>query len=119
MIKNQIKGRTVPIEYGHSKPAPKMRYVRLGNSGLKVSRLIMGTATYGIKSDVAWRVEEEEALKHLQRAWELGFITFDTSNFYCNGVSEEILGKFLKAVPREAVVVMTKVAALNIQLHPV
>jgi aryl-alcohol dehydrogenase-like predicted oxidoreductase len=54
-----------------------------------------------------------------QRAWELGFITFDTSNFYCNGVSEEILGKFLKTVPREAVVVMTKVAALNIQLHPV
>ncbi|KAL6360898.1 hypothetical protein LRP88_04358 [Fusarium phalaenopsidis] len=85
MIKNQIKGRTVPIEYGHSKPAPKMRYVRLGNSGLKVSRLIMGTATYGIKSDVVWRVEEEEALKHLQRAWELGFNTFDTSNFYCNG----------------------------------
>ncbi|KAI8680862.1 Aldo/keto reductase [Fusarium sp. Ph1] len=85
-----------------------MRYVRLGNSGLKVSRLIMGTATYGIKSDVVWRVEEEEALKHLQRAWELGFNTFDTSNFYCNGVSEEILGKFLKTVPREAVVVMTK-----------
>jgi aryl-alcohol dehydrogenase-like predicted oxidoreductase len=45
----------------------------------------------------------------LQRAWELGFNTFDTSNFYCNGVSEEILGKFLKTVPREAVVIMTKV----------
>ncbi|KAJ3466417.1 hypothetical protein MRS44_003981 [Fusarium solani] len=88
MIKNQIKGRTMPIEYGYSKTAPKMRYVRLGNSGLKVSRLIMGTATYGIKSDVAWRVEEEEAPKHLQRAWELDFITFDTSNFYCNGLEE-------------------------------
>jgi hypothetical protein len=66
MIKNQTQGRTVPIEYGHSRPAPKMQYVRLGNSGLKVSRLIFGTATYGIKEDVAWRVEEEEALKHLQ-----------------------------------------------------
>ncbi|KAL3489924.1 Aldo/keto reductase [Aspergillus germanicus] len=109
MIKNaQIQGRTVPIEYGHVKPAPKMQYVRLGDSGLKVSRLILGTATYGSKSDVAWRVEEEEALKHLQRAWELGFNTFDTSNFYCNGVSEEILGKFLKTIPRENAVVMTK-----------
>lgn len=66
MLKNGISGRTVPIEYGHSKPAPKMQYVRLGNSGLKVSRLIFGTATYGVKSDVAWRVEEDEALKHLQ-----------------------------------------------------
>lgn len=45
----------------------------------------------------------------MQRAWELGFNTFNTSNFYCNGVSEEILGKFLKTVPREAVVVITKV----------
>ncbi|KAL2795126.1 major facilitator superfamily domain-containing protein [Aspergillus keveii] len=67
MIKNaQIQGRTVPTEYGHVKPAPKMQYVRLGDSGLKVSRLILGTATYGSKSDVAWRIEEEEALKHFQ-----------------------------------------------------
>ncbi|KAJ5721734.1 uncharacterized protein N7483_009668 [Penicillium malachiteum] len=116
MIKNQaITGRTVPIEHGHEKPAPKMQYVRLGNSGLKVSRLIFGTATYGIKSDVTWRVEKEEALTHLQRAWELGFNTFDTSNFYCNGVSEEILGEFIKIVPREAVVIMTK-ATLSSQL---
>ncbi|KAJ0344546.1 hypothetical protein KNSL1_009240 [Colletotrichum chrysophilum] len=56
-------------------------------------------ATYGTKKDVAWRIEEEEALQHLKRAWELGFNTFDTSNFYCNGISEEILGKFLKTVP--------------------
>ncbi|KAF7555696.1 hypothetical protein G7Z17_g2007 [Cylindrodendrum hubeiense] len=35
MLKSQIKGRTVPIEFGHSKLAPKMQYVRLGNSGLK------------------------------------------------------------------------------------
>ncbi|KAJ5717569.1 alcohol dehydrogenase [Penicillium malachiteum] len=109
MIKNkEITGRTVPIEHGHEKLAPKMQYVRLGNSGLKVSRFIFGTATYGIKSDVAWRVEKEEALTRLQRAWELGFNTFDTSNFYCNGVSEEILGEFIKTVPRGAVVIMTK-----------
>ncbi|KAI8235336.1 hypothetical protein K4K55_004380 [Colletotrichum sp. SAR 10_96] len=100
MINSGYQGRTVPTEFGHSKPAPKMPYVRLGKSGLKVSRLILGMATYGTKKDVAWRIEEEEALQHLKRAWELGFNTFDTSNFYCNGISEEILGKFLKTVPR-------------------
>ncbi|KAI8303834.1 hypothetical protein K4K59_013137 [Colletotrichum sp. SAR11_240] len=99
MINSGYQGRTVPTEFGHSKPAPKMPYVRLGKSGLKVSRLILGMATYGTKKDVAWRIEEEEALQHLKSAWELGFNTFDTSNFYCNGISEEILGKFLKTVP--------------------
>ncbi|KAH9229170.1 hypothetical protein K456DRAFT_1753036 [Colletotrichum gloeosporioides 23] len=113
MINSGYQGRTVPTEFGHSKPAPKMPYVRLGKSGLKVSRLILGMATYGTKKDAAWRIEEEEALQHLKRAWELGFNTFDTSNFYCNGISEEILGKFLKTVPRESVVVMTK------SFHPV
>ncbi|KAJ5727510.1 hypothetical protein N7493_005330 [Penicillium malachiteum] len=128
MFKNkEIIGRTVPIEHGHEKPAPKMQYVRLGNSGLKarspknyeeVSRLIFGTATYGIKSDVACHVEKEEALTHLQSAWELGFNTFNTSNFYCNGVSEEILGEFIKTVPREAVVIMTK-ASISSQLKTI
>ncbi|KAI8265353.1 hypothetical protein K4K58_011388 [Colletotrichum sp. SAR11_239] len=93
-----------------------MPYVRLGKSGLKVSHLILGMATYGTKKDVAWRIEEEEALQHLKRAWELGFNTFDTSNFYCNGISEEILGKFLKTVPRESVVVMTKHIFDNVKL---
>lgn len=46
MIKNQaITGRTVPIEHGHQKPAPKMQYVRLGNSGLKV-RILGFTAAH-------------------------------------------------------------------------
>ncbi|KAI8162558.1 hypothetical protein K4K49_000709 [Colletotrichum sp. SAR 10_70] len=116
MINSGYQGRTVPTEFGHSKPAPKMPYVRLGKSGLKVSRLILGMATYGTKKDVAWRIEEEEALQHLKRAWELGFNTFDTSNFYCNGISEEILGKFLKTVPRESVVVMTKHIFDNVKL---
>ncbi|RXK35962.1 hypothetical protein M231_06785 [Tremella mesenterica] len=87
---------------------PRIPYVRLGKSGLKVSRLILGMASYGTKSDVAWRIEEEEALKHLKHAYDMGINTFDTSNFYCNGVSEEILGKFVKTVPRESVVIMTK-----------
>ncbi|KAI8213364.1 hypothetical protein K4K48_007856 [Colletotrichum sp. SAR 10_66] len=116
MINSGYQGQTVPTEFGHSKPAPKMPYVRLGKSGLKVSRLILGMATYGTKKDVAWRIEEEEALQHLKRAWELGFNTFDTSNFYCNGISEEILGKFLKTVPRESVVVMTKHIFDNVKL---
>lgn len=39
----------------------------------KVSRLIFGTATYGVKSDVAWRIEEEEALNHLQVSLRAAF----------------------------------------------
>ncbi|KAF4830866.1 putative aryl-alcohol dehydrogenase [Colletotrichum tropicale] len=92
MINSGYQGRTVPTEFRHSKPAPKMPYV---------SRLILGMATYGTKKD---------------RAWELGFNTFDTSNFYCNGISEEILGKFLKTVPRESVVGMTKHIFDNVKL---
>ena len=47
------------------KKLPKMPYVRLGQSGLKVSRLIMGCGSYGDKSQVAWCIEEDEALRHL------------------------------------------------------
>ncbi|KIW22088.1 uncharacterized protein PV07_12505 [Cladophialophora immunda] len=75
---------------------PKMPYVRLGNSGLKVSRLILGCASYGTKSDVAWRIEEAEALTHLKES---------ITNLY---PCEEILGKFVQTVPRESVVIMTK-----------
>lgn len=45
----------------------------------------------------------------------MGLNTFDTSNYYCNGVSEEILGKFVKTVPRESVVIMTKVSQSTVR----
>ncbi|KAI0789331.1 aryl-alcohol dehydrogenase [Abortiporus biennis] len=88
----------------------KMQYVRLGNSGLKVSKIILGTMQYGTKKWAEWVLEEEEAIKHIKFAYDRGIQTFDTANVYSNGVSEIILGKAIKELqlPREELVIMTK-----------
>ncbi|CAE6477302.1 unnamed protein product [Rhizoctonia solani] len=92
----------------------KMAYVRLGNSGLKVSRLILGLMSYGSKEWANWVLEEEEAIKHIKTAYEAGIQTFDTANMYSNGESERILGKAIKQLnlPRDEIVVMTKLYAV-------
>lgn len=89
----------------------KMPYVRVGKSGLKVSKLILGCMSYGNKNWANWVLEEEEALEHIKFAWDAGINTFDTANVYSNGESERILGVFLKKheIPREEVVILTKV----------
>ncbi|OBZ75777.1 Versiconal hemiacetal acetate reductase [Grifola frondosa] len=88
----------------------KMPYVRLGNSGLKVSKIILGTMQYGSSGWQEWVVGEEEAIKHIKFAYENGIQTFDTANVYSNGLSEIILGNAIKKLelPREEIVVMTK-----------
>ncbi|KAI0319692.1 NADP-dependent oxidoreductase domain-containing protein, partial [Amylostereum chailletii] len=99
-----------------STPSPrKMTYVRLGNSGLKVSRLILGCLTYGSSEWLPWVLEEEKAIEHIKAAYDLGIQTFDTSNSYSNGVSEIILGKAIKQhnLPRDEIVVMTKVCGVK------
>jgi len=89
----------------------KMTYVRLGQSGLKVSRIILGTMSYGSKDWASWVLEEEEGLKHIKAAYDAGIQTFDTANVYSNGASEIILGKAIKKfnLPRDEIVIMTKV----------
>ncbi|KAJ8488405.1 hypothetical protein ONZ51_g3571 [Trametes cubensis] len=91
--------------------APKMEYVRLGNSGLKVSKIILGCMSYGSPEWQGWVLGEEEALKHIKYAYDQGIQTFDTANVYSNGLSEVILGKAIKKfnLPREELVIMTKV----------
>lgn len=88
-----------------------MEYVNLGRTGLKVSRICLGTMTYGSKAWRPWVLEEEEGRPFLRRALELGINFFDTADMYSNGVSEEILGRALKdfGVLRERVVIATKV----------
>ncbi|KAG8946618.1 hypothetical protein FRC04_011512 [Tulasnella sp. 424] len=88
----------------------KMQYTRLGKSGLKVSRIILGCASYGSKSQQGWLLEEEKAVEHVKLAYELGINTFDTADIYSNGESEIILGKAIKkySLPRDEIVVMTK-----------
>ncbi|KAH7341053.1 Aldo/keto reductase [Rhizoctonia solani] len=93
----------------------KMSYVRLGNSGLKVSRIILGLMNYGNKEWMDWVLGEEEAITHIKAAYDAGIQTFDTANIYSNGESERILGKAIKQpnLPRDEVVVMTKIPELT------
>lgn len=88
-----------------------MEYVRLGTTGLKVSRLCLGVMTYGSKAWREWVLEEAEGRPFIQRALELGLNFFDTADMYSIGVSEEILGRALKdfGPSRENVVIATKV----------
>jgi aryl-alcohol dehydrogenase (NADP+) len=88
-----------------------MEYVNLGSTGLKVSRLCLGTMTYGSKKWREWVLEEEESRPFIKRAVELGINFFDTADMYSLGVSEEILGRALKdfGPSRDRVVIATKV----------
>ena len=88
-----------------------MQFVNLGSTGLKVSRICLGTMTYGSKKWREWVLEEEESRPFLKRALELGINFFDTADMYSTGVSEEILGKALKdfGPSRDRVVIATKV----------
>ncbi|KAI0657094.1 Aldo/keto reductase [Cubamyces menziesii] len=89
-----------------------MQYVRLGKSGLKVSRLILGMAHYGDPRFMPWVLGEEEAFKHIKLAYDRGIQTFDTANVYSSGLSEKILGNAIKklGLPRDELVIMTKIA---------
>src|SRR5947209_13018010 len=88
-----------------------MNYVNLGRTGLKVSRLCLGTMTYGSKKWREWVMEEDEARPFFRRAIELGINFFDTADMYSRGASEEVTGRALKVFGggRDRVVIATKV----------
>ena len=88
-----------------------MHHTRLGQSGLKVSRLWLGCMTYGQPTpNWPWALDEASSRPFIQRALELGINTFDTANIYSNGVGEEVLGRALKDfAKRDEVVIATKV----------
>src|SRR6266540_1236990 len=87
-----------------------MDYVRLGSTGLKVSRLCLGCMTYGTKKWRDWVLDEEESRPFIRRALEAGINFFDTADMYSDGVSEEVLGRAIKDFARrEDVVIATKV----------
>lgn len=80
-----------------------MKYRRLGGSGLKVSEISLGSwLTYG------GYVERENAINSIKTAYDLGINFFDTANMYERGAAEELVGKALKAYPRESYVLATK-----------
>ncbi len=89
-----------------------MKYTRLGNTGLKVSRICFGTMTYGDNGWRPWTLPESEADAHFKRAFELGINFVDTANMYSVGQSEEITGRMVKKyAKRDEVVIATKVFA--------
>jgi len=88
-----------------------MDTIRLGKSGLKVSRLCLGMMTYGSSRWRKWVLDEEQALPFVKQALEAGINFFDTADVYSLGASEEVLGNTLQAcgVKRDSVVIATKV----------
>ncbi|KAF7782969.1 hypothetical protein Agabi119p4_2345 [Agaricus bisporus var. burnettii] len=96
-------------------PKP-ISYVRLGKSGLKISKIILGCMSYGDTRWNKWVIEdEEEVIRHIKVAYDAGIQTFDTANIYSNGASEVLLGKAIKKLnlPRDEIVVMTKVYSVT------
>lgn len=87
-----------------------MEYVRLGSTGLEVSRLCLGCMSYGDPFWRSWILDEREARPHFKKALELGINFFDTADMYSRGVSEEVTGKLLgEMASREEYVLATKV----------
>jgi len=87
-----------------------MEYVRLGSTGLKVSRLCLGAMTYGDPEWRSWVLSEDAGRPFIKRALEHGINFFDTADMYSLGKSEEVLGRALKDfAPRDRVVIATKV----------
>ena len=87
-----------------------MEYVRLGSTGLRVSRICLGAMTYGDPNWRRWILDEEESRPFIKRALDLGINFFDTADMYSLGKSEEVLGRALNDfATRDRVVIATKV----------
>jgi aryl-alcohol dehydrogenase-like predicted oxidoreductase len=87
-----------------------MQYVKLGGTGLTVSRLCLGAMSYGSPASRPWILPEEEGRPLIRRALDLGINFFDTADMYSDGASEEVLGRALHDFARrDDVVIATKV----------
>ncbi len=89
-----------------------MEYVKLGRTGLDVSRICLGCMSYGVpeRGTHPWVLDEAHSRPFIKRAIELGINFFDTANVYSDGTSEEIVGRALKDYARrDEIVIATKV----------
>ncbi|MDN3551721.1 aldo/keto reductase [Mucilaginibacter aquaedulcis] len=88
-----------------------MEYIRFGNTGMSVSRLCLGTMTYGKPTERwPWALNEEQSRPFIKKALELGFNFFDTADVYTAGASEEVVGRALNDfAKRDDIVLATKV----------
>lgn len=89
-----------------------MDYVKLGRTGLEVSRICLGCMSYGSPASKTqpWALDERESRPFITQALEAGINFFDTANVYSGGASEEVVGKALKELTkRDEIVLATKV----------
>lgn len=94
--------------------APPMKFINLGESGCKVSRICVGCMSYGTaEGRWSWTLKEDKALPLLDYCYKKNLNFYDTANVYSDGVSEEILGKAIKKYNwrRENIVIATKLFA--------
>ena len=90
-----------------------MEYIKLGNTGLEVSKICLGCMSFGdpTKWIHSWVLNEEDSRKIIKKSLDLGINFFDTANVYGLGTSEEILGRALKDYAnRDEIVIATKVS---------
>src|ERR1700742_2830446 len=80
---------------GHYATIARMDYMRLGSSGLRVSRICVGCMSFGSGAD--WMLGEADGISLIRRSLELGINFFDTADVYSAGESELILGRALKS----------------------
>lgn len=104
----------LPKAFVEGLESSKAEYVKLGNSGLRVSVPILGAMSIGSKEWLPWVLDEDEALPLLKAAYDRGLNTWDTANVYSNGVSEELIGKAIKKynLPRDKLVILTKLQGI-------
>ncbi|MBP3890685.1 MAG: aldo/keto reductase [Solobacterium sp.] len=90
-----------------------MKYTKLGNTGIEVSRICVGGMSFGVAYEDfhTWVLNQEETTAMIGHAYDLGVNFIDTANTYSHGTSEEFIGKALKdlGIPREKVVLASKV----------
>jgi len=89
-----------------------MEFVRLGNTGMEVSRLCLGCMSFGVpeRGNHQWVLDEERSRPLIKKALDYGINFFDTANVYSDGTSEEIVGRALKDYAnRDEIVIATKV----------
>jgi aryl-alcohol dehydrogenase-like predicted oxidoreductase len=89
-----------------------MNYLKLGRTGLDVSRICLGCMTFGVpdRGSHPWTLDEAQSRPLIRQAVELGINFFDTANAYSDGTSEEIVGRALRDfAQRDTIVIATKV----------
>lgn len=86
-----------------------MEYATIGNTDIHVSKLCLGCMIFGDGSTHSWALDEQASDRIIHHALDVGINFFDTANVYSYGTSEEYLGRALKDVARDQVVLASKV----------